>query len=99
MRYALLKCHLEPKSWSMRTTPKLSLCGTRMFALKPCSLTPSQREPFRAPVTLVPEQLGSLGRGIMVFHICWTRGLMPIPRGSHGLLPLGPQFVPVARLY
>src|SRR6266850_1363040 len=70
-----------------------------MLALKPCSLTPSQREDPARPPQPPPGELVSFGSGSYLFHICWTKGLIPTPRGSHGALPDAPQFVPVLRLY
>src|SRR5260370_25145086 len=82
----------------MRATPKLSLWGTSILALKPCSLTLSQREPDKTPVIAVPAQLGSFGRG-MLFHNCVIKGLIPRPRGSQAAVRLGPQLVPLFKLY
>src|SRR5690242_2002486 len=63
-----------------------------MLALNPISLTPSHREPFKLP------QDGSLPTGSNVSHICLTRGLIPKPRGSQGVVPRDPQFVPDNKL-
>src|ERR1700730_1798511 len=63
-----------------------------MLALKPCTLTPSQREPNKLP------QLGSFGRGMYLVHICWTNELIPMVLGSHLTLPAGAQLDPVCML-
>src|ERR1700722_4645827 len=68
-----------------------------ILALKPCSLTPSQRLPNRLPVMDEPVQPGSLGNG-MSAHKDATEGLIPRPLGSHAVVPFAPQLAPVARL-
>src|SRR6266566_5211084 len=45
-----------------------------------------------------PPPLVSFGRGMYLVHICWTKELIPMPRGSHAAVPLGPQLVPVFKL-
>src|SRR5258705_3294745 len=63
-----------------------------MLALKPITLTPSQREPNKLP------QIGSFPAGMNLVHICRTTGLIPSPLGSQGELPAGPQLDPVCIL-
>src|SRR5258708_18933084 len=66
--------------------------GGAMLALKPITLTPSQRYPNKVP------QLGSFPAGMNLVHICRTTGLVPSPLGSQGELPAGPQLDPVCIL-
>src|SRR4030081_3284492 len=64
-----------------------------MLPLKPCTLTPSQRDPNRLP------QPKSFGIGMYLVHICETSELRPAPlrRGSQEAVPEAPQLFPGAR--
>src|SRR5882762_6400294 len=64
-----------------------------MLPLKPCTLTPSQRDPNRLP------QPKSFGIGMNLVHICETSELRPAPltRGSQEAVPEAPQLFPGAR--
>src|SRR5689334_13124387 len=85
--YLPKKWALGEKVWSSRKVTKSYLTGVEAFARNPVVLLPS-----------TPAKLGSFPAGFSAYR-SFTVGLIPIPRGSHGRFPFGPQFVAVAKSY